>query len=80
MFLWSRLPEGYSSMKLLNYVIPAKVAYVPGDSFFADGRGINTMRLNFANAADEMVEPGIRLLGEQIDRYLSGEPAPADIF
>lgn len=27
-FLWSELPEGYSSMRLLNYVLPARVAYV----------------------------------------------------
>lgn len=40
-----------------------EAAYVPGDNFFADGRGFNTMRLNFAGAADEMMESSIKLLG-----------------
>lgn len=79
LFLWSKLPEGYSAMRLLDYALPAKVAYVPGDSFFADGKGINTMRLNFSNAADEIMEPGLKLLGEQINRYLS-QGVPGEHF
>ena len=73
MFMWSELPQGYSAMQLLNYVLPVKVAYVPGDSFFADGSGVGTMRLNFANASFESMEPGIKLLGSQIQRYFDGE-------
>ena len=76
LFLWSELPEGYSSMELLDFVLPAKVAYVPGESFFVDGRGKGTMRLNFANASFETMEPGLKLLGEQIGRYLNGEEPP----
>ena len=71
MFLWAMLPEGGSAMDLLDYALPAKVAYVPGDSFFANGNGIGTMRLNFANASDENIEAGIRLLGEKIADYLN---------
>lgn len=70
LFLWSKLPEGYSAMKLLDYALPAKVAYVPGDSFFADESGINTMRLNFSTATEEDMEKGLKLLGEQIENYL----------
>lgn len=73
MFMWSELPQGYSAMQLLNYALPVKVAYVPGDSFFSDGSGTGTMRLNFANASLESMESGIRLLGEQIQRYFDGE-------
>jgi len=71
LFLWSKLPEGRSAMKLLDYALSAKVAYVPGDSFFADGEGLNTMRLNFSNADTERMEQGIKLLGEQIGEYLA---------
>lgn len=71
LFLWSRLPEGYSSMKLLEYALPAKVAYVPGESFFVHGEGTNTMRLNFSNASSETMGPGLKLLGEQIQKYLN---------
>lgn len=71
LFLWSKLPAGCSATKLLEYVLPVKVAYVPGDSFFADGTGINTMRLNFANASEEEMNKGIKLLGDQIGAYLA---------
>lgn len=71
LFLWSSLPEGYSSMKLLEYVLPCKVAYVPGESFFVHNDGINTMRLNFSNADTSKMETGLKILGEQISRYLS---------
>lgn len=73
MFLWATLPEGCSSTELLDYALPAKVAYVPGDSFFADGSGIGTMRLNFANASNEQIETGIKLLGEKIADYLTSK-------
>lgn len=79
LFLWSELPKGYSSMRLLDYVLPAKVAYVPGESFFADGRGIGTMRLNFANASLESMQVGMKLLGEQVTRYLA-EGVPGEHF
>ena len=75
LFLWATLPDGGSAMDLLDYALPAKVAYVPGDSFFADGSGIGTMRFNFANASDDNIRMGIHLLGERIADYLSdGSP------
>ena len=72
LFLWSELPNDLSATDLVfQYAIPAKVAFVPGTSFFADERGAGTMRLNFANASFDTMETGIRLLGEQIGRYLA---------
>ncbi len=71
LFLWSELPKGYSSMELLDYVLPVKTAYVPGDSFFADSRGVGTMRLNFANASVDSMEKGMQLMGTQIGAYLN---------
>lgn len=72
LFLWSKLPEGRSSTELLfDHAIPAKVAYVPGDSFFADERGLNTMRLNYATSSEEEMEKGLKILGDQIEAYLN---------
>lgn len=40
------------------------VAFVPGNPFYTDGRGANTMRLNYTNASSEMIEEGIKRIGE----------------
>jgi 2-aminoadipate transaminase len=66
MFLWCVLPEGMSSLKLLEMCVPMKVAFVPGDSFYPCGGGENTMRLNFSNATPEMIREGIARLGAAI--------------
>ncbi|HTP58429.1 MAG TPA: PLP-dependent aminotransferase family protein [Spirochaetia bacterium] len=62
MFLWMTLPDGMSSMELLELAIKEKVAFVPGQAFYTDGCGANTMRLNFSNADEPMIEEGMRRL------------------
>ncbi|RVN77816.1 PLP-dependent aminotransferase family protein, partial [Sinorhizobium meliloti] len=44
----------------------AKVAFVPGRAFFADGSGENTLRLSFSCANDRMIDEGIRRLGDLV--------------
>lgn len=72
LFIWFELPKGVSSTELLKEAIKDKVAFIPGDSFFAHGGGSNTMRLNFSNATHEGIEQGIERLGKVIKRYLVG--------
>jgi 2-aminoadipate transaminase len=62
MFLWMTLPEGISSMDLFDRAIREGVAFVPGQAFYTDGKGTNTMRLNFSNADEPMIEEGMRRL------------------
>ena len=64
LFLWVTLPESIVAVDLLEDAIKEKVAFVPGDSFHPNGGGKNTMRLNFSNASDEMIEEGIRRSSE----------------
>ncbi len=59
MFLWVTLPEKLSSMKLFDMAIKEKVAFVPGQAFFVDGGGANTMRLNYSNSDEEKIVEGI---------------------
>ena len=69
MFLWATLPEGISSLELFDIAIKDKVAFVPGQAFFADdGTGQNTMRLNYTNSGVDSIEQGIALLGKAIGR------------
>jgi len=66
MFLWVTLPEVLSSLDLFDLAIKENVAFVPGNAFFADGSGDNTLRLNFSNSDEERIEEGIKRLGRAI--------------
>lgn len=70
MFLWVTLPEGISSLKLFDKAIKENVAFVPGNAFYVDGSGDNTLRLNFSNADEAMIEEGIKRLGKAISGML----------
>ena len=64
MFIWATLPDGQSAKDLFDKAIKKNVAFVPGDPFYTDGRDANTMRLNYTNASSEMIEEGIKRIGE----------------
>lgn len=71
LFLMLRLPSTeIDTKKLLPEAIEAGVAFVPGASFFADGSGWNTMRLNFSYPKLEEIEEGIRILSEIVKKKL----------
>ena len=64
MFLWLTLPEGIDTAALLPRAIDeARVAFVPGRAFHADGGGANTLRLNFTLADPARIDDGIARLG-----------------
>jgi len=64
MFLWVTLPKGLNAKELFKEAVKLKVAYVPGESFFPNGGGENTLRMNFSNATPEHIETGIERLGQ----------------
>jgi len=39
---------------------------MPGDLFFVDGNGNNTLRLGFSRLTHEEIEKGIKIIGETI--------------
>jgi 2-aminoadipate transaminase len=63
LFLWAVAPEGIDTSVVLKKAVEEKVAFVPGAPFHPDGRGQNTMRLNFSNASPENIRAGIARLG-----------------
>lgn len=74
MFIWVTLPEGIDGAALLAHSVESeKVAFVPGQAFFADRSGANTFRLSFSCANEAMIEEGIKRLG----RLVSGAQAAA---
>lgn len=66
LFLWVSLPEVCNTVEILPKAVEKKVAFVPGTSFYPDGSGKNTMRLNFSNARPDKIRIGIRRLAETI--------------
>jgi DNA-binding transcriptional MocR family regulator len=43
--------------------IVAKVAYVPGNAFYADGFGSWAMRLSYCHPTPERIREGVKALG-----------------
>ena len=70
LFTWATLPRGIDTTKMFQRAIKNKVAYVPGNSFFVDLSGPNTMRINFSHAADEMIPVGVDRLAHTIEEEM----------
>jgi DNA-binding transcriptional MocR family regulator len=65
MFVWVTLPEGADATALLARAVKeARVAFVPGSAFHADGSGRNTLRLSFTLADERAVSEGIPRLAD----------------
>lgn len=66
MFLWVRLPQGFSSMALFEKAIENDVAFVPGEPFYPDNPEKETLRLNFSSVDEKTIREGIKRLAEAI--------------
>jgi len=62
LFLFLTLPEEIDTVALYDKALSAGVAYVAGSFFHTDGKGRNTMRLNFSFLDKERMEDGIKIL------------------
>lgn len=63
LFVWVTLPEGTDGAALLQRsVAEARVAFVPGQAFFADRSGANTIRLSYSLPDEATITEGIRRL------------------
>lgn len=75
MFLWLTLPEGIDAAALLQRAISeARVAFVPGRAFHADGGGANTLRLSFSRADEATIGEGIARLARLLRAAASNPP------
>lgn len=68
LFLWATAPKGVDTAALLKEALAEKVAFVPGAAFHPCGGGHESMRLNFSYAPPEVIEEGIRRLGQVLSR------------
>ena len=63
LFVWGEFPESVDTVKIFPEAIERNVAYIQGKVFYADGKGLNTLRLNFSNEPVERIETGMKALG-----------------
>ena len=80
LFIWATLPGYIDTGDLLAKALGENVAFVPGQAAYVEeGRGTNSMRLNFSGVGEEEIREGIRrigaVVGEQVELYetLTGE-------
>jgi 2-aminoadipate transaminase len=66
LFLWVKLPKRMSANALFPKALENKVAYVIGSAFHCNGKGQNTMRLNFSYPTEEQINEGIERLAKMI--------------
>ena len=71
MFLWVTLPEGIRAVDLYRKALDKGVAICPGDPFYETERDVRTFRINYSNSADEVIDKGIRILGEACAELLA---------
>jgi 2-aminoadipate transaminase len=83
LFIWATLPAYIDTSDLLAKALRENVAFVPGQAAYVDGRGRNSMRLNFSAGDEDEIREGIRRIGktiaEQVELYsaLTGESPEA---
>jgi len=90
-YVWLRLPPGLNSKSMLPRAISSRVAYVPGTGFYADGGGVEYLRLSYCFPEPARIREGIRRLAEVIgaeteiratfgpSRAAAGGAGPADL-
>ncbi|GAA4210659.1 aminotransferase-like domain-containing protein [Actinocatenispora rupis] len=70
-YVWLTLPEALDSKAMMPRAINARVAYVPGTGFYADGSGTSHLRLSYCFPPPERLREGVRRLGHVIEEELS---------
>ena len=69
-YVWLTLPPGIDAKAMLPRAVTARVAYVPGTAFFADGFGSSAMRLSYCYPTPERIREGVRRLAGVIEAEL----------
>jgi len=66
-YVWLKLPDGVNAKAMLPRAIAARVAYVPGTGFYADGSGGQYARLCYSLPRPDRIDEGIRRLASVLE-------------
>ncbi len=70
-YVWVNLPPEIDTKLMVPKAIVAKVAYVPGTAFYADGFGSWAMRLSFCHPTPERIRDGVKALGGVVKQEIA---------
>ena len=63
-FIWVTLPERIDAQRMLPQAQELGVEYLPGPACYAEESGENQIRLSFSFVEDDLIEQGIRIIGD----------------
>jgi 2-aminoadipate transaminase len=69
-YVWLTLPEGLDSKVMQPRALNARIAYVPGVGFYADGQGGRDMRLSYCFPEPDRIREGVRRLAGVVEAEL----------
>ncbi len=67
--IFVELEDGINSRIVLEQCYKKGVVFTPGDIFFTDNTGGNTLRIGFSRVDNENIIKGIKIIGEVIKEY-----------
>ncbi|HET7406884.1 MAG TPA: PLP-dependent aminotransferase family protein [Mycobacteriales bacterium] len=85
-YVWATLPEGVDAKAMLPRAVQARVAYVPGIAFYADGGGAGHMRLSYCYPDPDRIHEGVRRLAGVLEEEMElletfgVQPPPAGLM
>jgi len=71
LFIWITLPDHLDASVLLTKGLEEGIAFVPGSTFFQNGKGQNTIRLSFSNYHEEELTKGMLKLSKLLNNSLN---------
>ena len=69
-YIWLTAPDGVDTVALSAAARARKVAYVPGRPFYPGDQGAAQIRLAYSRVADDLIDKGIRRIGEVLTNAL----------
>jgi 2-aminoadipate transaminase len=63
-YIWVTAPDGVDTVALSAAARTQQVAYVPGRPFYPGDDGVAQIRLAYSRVADDLIDEGIRRIGE----------------
>ncbi len=69
-YIWLTAPDGVDTVALSSAARARKVAYVPGRPFYPGEDGATQIRLSYSRVADDLIDEGIRRIGEVLSTAL----------
>jgi 2-aminoadipate transaminase len=69
-YFWVTAPDGVDTVALSGAASARKVAYVPGMPFYPGDEGHSRLRLSYSRVDDELIDEGIRRIGELLKTTL----------